>query len=148
MKGETMQRNTGRTGDIYYHTTAENREWVNPGQIPVFKKLFAEFDAINQRLNRLEQSLVQFANAHKLEHDGTLETVIGALCNEVQIIKSGKPYLAVHMNGDVIRKVTKPDYLLSDQVLPKYVEDTYYTVENGKVVEHVLRKEQLKEVIL
>jgi len=143
-----MQRKLGRAGDIYYHTTAENRDWVNPGQIPVFKKLFAEFDAINQRLNRLEHSLVQFANAHELNHDGTLETVIGALCNEIQIIKSGQPYLAVHMQGDIIKKVTKPDYLISEQLLPKYVEDTYYTVENGKIVEHVLRKEQIKEVIL
>lgn len=143
-----MQRKLGRAGDIYYHTSAENREWVNPGQIPVFKKLFAEFDAVNQRLNRLEQSLVQFANGHGLVHDGTLETVIGALCNELQIIRSGQPYLAVHMEGDIIKKVSKPDYLIAEQALPKYVEDTYYTVENGRIVEHVLRKEQMKEVIL
>jgi hypothetical protein len=143
-----MQRNKGRAGDIYYHTTAENREWTNPGQIPVFKKLFAEFDAMNQRLNRLEQSLVQFADSHGLQHDNTLETVIGALCNEVQIIRSGQPYLAVHMNGPIVNKVTQPDHLIPEQKLPKYVEDTYYTVENGKIVEHVLRKEQIKEVIL
>lgn len=143
-----MQQKLGRVGDIYYHTTAENRDWVNPGQIPVFKKLFAEFDSINQRLNRLEQSLVQFANAQQLQHDGTLETVIGALCNEVQIIRSGQPYLAVHMQGDIIKKVTKPDYLIAEQPLPRYVEDTYYTVDNGRIVEHVLRKEQIKEVLL
>jgi len=143
-----MQQKLGRVGDIYYHTTAENKEWTNPGQIPVFKKLFAEFDAINQRLNRLEQSLVQFANAQELSHDGTLETVIGALCNEVQIIKSGQPYLAVHMQGDIIKKVTKPDYLIAEQSLPRYVENTYYTVDNGRIVEHVLRKEQIKEVLL
>lgn len=143
-----MQRNTGRVGDIYFQTTAENREWTNPGQIPIFKKLFAEFDSVNQRLNRLEHSLVQFANGHGLIHDGTLETVIGALCNELQVIRSGQPYLAVHMEGDIIKRVSKPDYLIAEQVLPTYVEDTYYTVENGKIVEHVLRKEQLKEVLL
>lgn len=143
-----MQRNKGRAGDIYFHTTAENREWTNPGQIPVFKKLFAEFDAMNQRLNRLEQSLVQFANSHGLQHDNSLETVIGALCNEIQIIRSGQPYLAVHMQGKVIKKITKPDYLISDQPLPEYVENTYYTVEGGEIVEHVLTKEQIKEVLL
>jgi len=148
MKGETMQRKLGRAGDIYYHTTAENREWTNPGQIPVFKKLFAEFDAMNQRLSRLEQSLVQFANSHGLQHGNTLETVIGALCNEIQIIRSGQPYLAVHMEGKIIKKITKPDYLISDQPLPEYVENTYYTVESGEIVEHVLTKEQIKEVLL
>lgn len=143
-----MQRNTGRPGDIYYHTSASSREWVNPGQIPVFKKLFAEFDAVNQRLNRLEASLIQFADAHNLSHDGTLEAVIGALCKEVQIIKSGKPYLAVYMENNVIRKITKPQALLPDQPLPDIIEDTYFTVENGKIVEHKQMKEYLKEVIL
>jgi hypothetical protein len=110
--------------------------------------LFAEFDALNQRLNRLEQSLVQFANSHELQHDNTLETVIGALCNEIQIIKSGQPYLAVHMDGEIIKKITKPTYLITEQVLPQYVEDTFYTVEDGQIVEHELRKEQIKEVLL
>ena len=147
-KENRMQRKLGRAGDIYYHTTADERQWVNPGQIPVFKKLFAEFDTINQRLNRLEQSLVQFADAHGLVHDGSLEAVIGALCNEVQIIRSGQPYLAVHMEGQIIKKITKPDYLISEQPLPDIVENTYYTVENGRIVEHKLQKEYLKEVIL
>jgi hypothetical protein len=143
-----MQRNTGRAGDIYYHTTASDREWTNPGQIPVFKKLFAEFDAMKQRLNRLEMSLTTFADAHGLSHDGSLEAVIGALCNEVQVIKSSQPYLAVHLDNGVIQKITKPDVLITEQPLPQMVENTYYTVENGKVVENKLQKEYLKEVIL
>lgn len=143
-----MQRNTGRTGDIYYQTSPDQREWVNPGQIPIFKKLFAEFDAINQRLNRLETSLVQFANVHGLAHDNSLETVIGALCNEIQVIKSSQPYLAVQIEGNVIRDITRPDVLIRDQELPKYVVDTYFTVENGKVVENKTQKELMKGVLL
>ena len=143
-----MQRKLGRAGDIYFHTTATDREWVNPGQIPVFRKLFAEFDTLKQRLNKLELSLTTFADAHGLVHDGSLEAVIGALCNEVQIIKSSQPYLAVHMDNGVIRKITKPDLLIPEQPLPAIVENTYYTVENGKVVENKLQKEYLKEVIL
>lgn len=143
-----MEKKYGRAGDIYYHTTASNREWVNPGQIPVFKKLFAEFDAINQRLNRLEASLVQFANSHELPHDGTLETVLGALCAEVQVIRTGKPYLAVQLENGVIRAITKPSALIVEQPLPEHVVDTYYTIENGKVVEHQQQKEILKGVLL
>ena len=143
-----MQRNKGRAGDIYYHTSASERDWVNPGQIPIFKKLFAEFDSMRQRLNKLEASLVQFANSHELEHDGSLETVIGALCKEVQVIKTNQPYLAVHMDNGLVQKITKPDVLIPEQPLPDKVENTYYTVENGKIVENQLRKEQLKEVIL
>jgi hypothetical protein len=143
-----MQRNIGRAGDIYYHTTASDREWVNPGQIPIFKKLFAEFDSINQRLNRLETSLVQFANAHKLQHNGSLESVIGALCAEVQVIRTGKPYLAVTLEDNVIKGITKPSQLIVEQPLPQYVIDTYYTVENGTIVENEQQKELVKGVLL
>lgn len=143
-----MNQKIGRAGDIYYHTTASNREWVNPGQIPIFKKLFAEFDAVNQRLNKLETSLIQFADAHSLPHDGTLESVIGALCAEVQVIRTGKPYLAVQLENGIIRQITKPDALIVEQPLPNHVVDTYYTVENGKVVEHEQQKELVKGVLL
>jgi hypothetical protein len=143
-----MQRKTGRIGDIYYQTSAEDRDWVNPGQIPIFKKLFAEFDTMKQRLNKLENSLVQFANTHGLSHDGSLEAVVGALCNEIQVIKTNQPYLAVHMDNGVIKKITQPDVLIEKQDLPAHVEQSYYTVENGKVIENKIRKEQIKEVIL
>lgn len=143
-----MQRKTGRAGDIYYQTSATDRDWVNPGQIPVFKKLFAEFDTMKQRLNKLEASLVQFANTHGLPHDGSLEAVIGALCHEVQVIKTNQPYLAVHIDNGVIQKITQPDVLIEKQPLPINVEQTYYTVENGRVVENKEMKEYLKEVIL
>jgi len=143
-----MQRNIGRTGDIYYQTSSDQREWVNPGQIPIFKKLFAEFDTINQRLNRLETSLVQFANVHGLAHNNSLETVIGALCNEIQVIKSTQPYLAVHIEDNVIREITRPSVLIRDQEIPKYVIDTYYTIENGKIVENLTQKELIKGVLL
>jgi hypothetical protein len=135
-----MQRKPTNKGDIYYAVTEDNREWVNPGEIPVFRKLFAEFDAVNQRLNRLEQSLIQFANAHKLQHNNDLESVIGALCHEVQVIKSGHPYLAVQLEQDVIRDISKPDVLITEQPMPEWVVGTYYTVRNGKIVEN----EQIK----
>lgn len=143
-----MNQKYGRAGDIYYHTTASDREWVNPGQIPVFKKLFAEFDAVNMRLNKLETSLIQFADAHKLPHDNTLESVIGALCAEVQIIRTGKPYLAVKTDNGIIQSITKPDALIEEQPLPEYVIGTYYKIENGKVVEHQEQKEFMKGVLL
>jgi hypothetical protein len=143
-----MEKKYGRAGDIYFHTTASDREWVNPGQIPIFKKLFAEFDAINQRLNKLETSLVYFANTHQLQHNGTLESVIGALCAEIQVIRTGKPYLAVSIKDNVINGITKPNQLIVEQPLPKYVIDTYYTVENGTIVENQQQKELLKGVLL
>jgi hypothetical protein len=135
-----MNRNQGVKGDIYYHVTDSEKAWSNPGDIPAFRKLFAEFDAVNQRLNRLEQSLIQFADAHKLPHNSDLESVIGALCHEVQVIKSGHPYLAVQLENDVIRDISKPDVLITEQPMPKWVVGTFYTVRNGKIVEN----EQIK----
>ena len=138
-----MNRNQGVKGDIYYHVTESEKAWINPGQIPTFKKLFAEFDAVNQRLNRLEQSLIQFADAHKLPHNSDLESVIGALCHEVQVIKSGHPYLAVQLEQDVIRDISKPDVLITEQPMPDYVVGTYFTVRNGKIVENEQIKNQM-----
>lgn len=142
-----MQRKPGNKGDIYYHVTEADRAWVNPGEIPVFRKLFAEFDALNQRLNKLEQSLIQFADAHELPHDATLESVIGALCHEVQVIRSGKPYLAVQLENDVIKDITKPDVLIEKQPIPEWVVGTYYTVRNGKVVENETRKQEMGVIL-
>lgn len=136
-----MQRKPQNKGDLYYAVSDNDRAWVNPGDIPVFRKLFAEFDALNQRLNRLEQSLIQFADAHDLPHDSNLESVIGALCHEVQVIKSGKPYLAVQLENDVIKDITNPSVLIEKQPMPEWVVGTYYTVRNGKIVEN----EQIKQ---
>ena len=138
-----MNRNQGVKGDIYYHVTDSERAWLNPGDIPAFRKLFAEFDAVNQRLNRLEQSLIQFADYHKLPHNSDLESVIGALCHEVQVIKSGHPYLAVQLENDVIRDISKPDVLIAEQPMPDYVVGTYFTVRNGKIVENEQIKNQM-----
>ncbi len=138
-----MQRKPGNKGDIYYAVTEDDRQWVNPGEIPVFRKLFAEFDAMNQRLNRLEHSLISFANHHKLPHNSDLESVIGALCQEVQVIKSGQPYLAVQLEQDVIVDISKPDVLITEQPMPEWTVGTYYTVRNGKVVENETRKNEM-----
>jgi hypothetical protein len=138
-----MTRKPGKKFDIYMQLTDEERGWVSIGEIPAVKKLFAEFDALNQRLNRLEQSLIQFADAHELPHDSNLESVIGALCHEVQVIKSGKPYLAVQLENDVIKDITKPDVLIEKQPIPEWVVGTYYTVRNGKVVENETRKQEM-----
>jgi hypothetical protein len=125
-----------------YHVTDSEKAWVKswPDIPALSSKLFAEFDAVNQRLNRLEQSLIQFADAHKLPHNSDLESVIGALCHEVQVIKSGHPYLAVQLENDVIRDISKPDVLITEQPMPKWVVGTFYTVRNGKIVEN----EQIK----
>jgi hypothetical protein len=138
-----MNRQQGVKGDIYYHVTESEKAWINPGQIPTFKKLFAEFDAVNQRLNRLEQSLIQFADSHGLPHNSDLESVIGALCHEVQVIRSGQPYLAVQLEKDVIVDISKPDVLIQQQDLPQWTVGTYYTVRNGKVVENETRKQEM-----
>lgn len=138
-----MNRKPGNKGDIYYHVTEDSRAWVNPGEIPVFRKLFAEFDALNQRLNRLEQSLIQFADSHGLPHNSDLESVVGALCQEVQVIRSGQPYLAVQLEKDVIVDISKPDVLIQQQDLPQWTVGTYYTVRNGKVVENETRKQEM-----
>jgi hypothetical protein len=138
-----MNRQQGIKGDIYYAVTEDNRAWVNPGEIPVFRKLFAEFDAVNLRLNRLEQSLIQFADYHKLPHNSDLESVIGALCHEVQVIKSGQPYLAVQLIDDVIQDISQPDVLIESQPMPKWAIGTYYTIRNGKVVENEQRKNEM-----
>jgi len=135
-----MQRKTGNKYDVYVQVTETDRQWLSIGEIPAVKKLFAEFDSMNLRLNRLEQSLIQFANAHKLQHNNDLESVIGALCHEVQVIKSGHPYLAVQLEQDVIRDISKPDVLITEQPMPEWVVGTYYTVRNGKIVEN----EQIK----
>jgi hypothetical protein len=138
-----MNRKPGKKFDIYIQLTDEERGWVSIGEIPAIKKLFAEFDALNQRLNRLEQSLIQFADSHGLPHDSDLESVVGALCQEVQVIRSGQPYLAVQLEKDVIVDISKPDVLIQQQDLPQWTVGTYYTVRNGKVVENETRKQEM-----
>jgi hypothetical protein len=138
-----MQRKPGNKYDVYVQLTETDKQWLSIGEIPAVKKLFAEFDAVNLRLNRLEQSLIQFADYHKLPHNSDLESVIGALCHEVQVIKSGQPYLAVQLIDDVIQDISQPDVLIESQPMPKWAIGTYYTIRNGKVVENEQRKNEM-----
>ena len=142
-----MRQSNSKPGTIYYQQTETERAWVNPGAIPTIQKLFSEIDNMNARLRRLENSLVKFADSHDLSNDGTLESVIGALCNEVQIIKAGKQYTSVELDeNSIIQSITKSDVLIQEQEIPENVIGTYYTVMNGRIVEHEETKNKMEVI--
>lgn len=129
-----MQRKTGNKGDIYYHSTETAREWVNPGAIPTFRKMFAEMESMNKRLDRIESSLVKFADTHALSNDGSLESVLEALMNEVQIVQAGKAYVAVQTSDGYITNSIQADVILENNNLPKDLNNHCYKIEGGFVV--------------
>lgn len=135
-----MQRKQGNKGDIYYHSTESTREWVNPGAIPTFRKMFAEMESMNKRLDRIESSLVKFADTHALSNDGTLESVLEALMNEVQLIKAGKQYVAVQLENGYITKYIKPSLILEE----KYVEGLNLNNQCYKIEEGFIKLDEVK----
>ena len=138
-----MQRKTGNKGDIYYHITENTREWVNPGSIPTFRKMFAEMESMNKRLDRIEASLVKFADTHALSNDGTLESVLEALMNEIQVVQAGKAYVAVQTSNGYITKSIKADVILENNNLPQDLDNSCYKIEGGFVV---LDQDKLNEM--
>jgi len=142
-----MQRKQGKKHDMYVHVSDTERGWVAPGDLPVFKKMFAELSALNNRLHRLESKLIKFADSQGLENDGSMESVINALLEEVQLIKAGKQYVAVQLENGYITKYIKPSVILEE----KYVEgfnlnNQCYKIENGFIKLDEVKLNEMEEI--